>query len=605
MVLELGSWTVFRARSVLVAGALMLAACTSTPRSKEPVQLAFTLQPSNATAGNAMPVVAVTIQDASGKAVMSATNAVTVQNNPESGMLSGTTTVNAINGVATFSDLSIRTAGNYTLNASSGTLSGASSASFLIAPAAPVKVTFRRLSSAAEVSRSIIAQVAIVDAFFNIVGSATNPVTLALGANPGGATLAGTLTVAAMDGIASFSDLSIDRPGSGYTLAATAGTLTGETSGPFSVFAVGSFIAVSAGGNHTCGVTPAGLIYCWGSNASGQLGDGTTTTRTSPEPVSGGLGYPSDLSAGGQHTCVRTSAGVYCWGLNDNGQLGDATTTQRTSPVRIAGGPGDFFGLSAGGSHNCIVDFGSVDAMCWGSNGNGQLGDGTTIDRTSRVVVNNDAVACGPFGGGCVLDIVTAGGFHTCASPSFLAPSSWYCWGSNGSGQLGDGTTIARTTPVAIAGGVGFANGVSAGGQHTCGLTDADAAHCWGLNDNGQLGDGTTTQRTTPVPVAGELSFRYGVSAGGHHTCGVTADRAAHCWGLNSSGQLGDGTTTQRTSPLLVDGKLSFLAVSAGSSHTCGVTLVGTYCWGSNDSGQLGDGSTTSSSVPVRVVGRP
>src|SRR5207249_3094844 len=149
------------------------------------------------------------------------------------------------------------------------------------------------------------------------------------------------------------------------------------------------------------------------------------------------------------------------------------------------------------------------------------------------------------------------------------------CWGANGDGQLGDGTTTDRSSPVLVAGGLSFA-AVSAGGRagvinHTCGVTSAGAGYCWGDNFYGQLGDATTTDRSSPVLVAGGVTFA-AVRAGGIHSCGVTAVGAAYCWGYNGLGELGDGTTTDRPSPGLVAGGVSFNAVRAGGIHSCGVT---------------------------------
>ncbi len=223
------------------AGALMLAACNGVTPPPAATKLGFTVQPSDATAGVAIsPVVAVAIEDASGKTVTSANDVVTVTigANPGGGVLSGTAVVHPINGVATFSNLSIQKAsGGYTLTASSSTLTGATSAPFAIAPAAPAIVGFVAAPSTTDSAQAITppVQVAIQDAFANTITSATNAVTLTLGANPGGATLAGTLTVSAVNGVASFANLSLDRPGSGYTLGATSGTLTGAISPPFTI----------------------------------------------------------------------------------------------------------------------------------------------------------------------------------------------------------------------------------------------------------------------------------------------------------------------------------------------------------------------------------
>src|SRR5690349_2861415 len=204
-------------------------------------------------------------------------------------------------------------------------------------------------------------QVAVQDASGNTVTAATDAVTVALGANPGAGTLSGTLTVAAIQGIATFSNLRIDRPGSGYTLAASAGGLSGATSVPFAVTL--TFTAVSAGTLYTCGVTTAGAAYCWGFNGAGQLGDGTTTDRTSPGLVAGGVSFAA-VSAGDVQTCGVTAAGAaYCWGNNFYGQLGDGTTTDRSSPGLVAGGV-SFAAVSAG-YYTCGVT-GAGAAYCWG-----------------------------------------------------------------------------------------------------------------------------------------------------------------------------------------------------------------------------------------------
>ncbi len=419
-------------------------------------------------------------------------------------------------------------------------------------------------------------RVAVQDAFGNMVPAATDVVTVALGANPGGGTLSGTLTVAANGGIATFWDLWIDRSGSGYTLTASAAGLSGVTSGPFTVTLV-PFAAVSAGYAHTCGISTTGAAYCWGDNEAGELGNGKYPSHVGFPLglVVGGVSFAA-VDAGNFHTCGVTAAGAaYCWGNNREGELGDGTTTNSSSPVRVAGGL-SFAAVSAGGGHTCGVTTASA-AYCWGP--------------STPVLVT----------GSLSFAEVSAGYLHTCG---VRATGAAYCWGDNGSGQLGDGTTTSTASPVPVAGSVSFA-AVSAGYDHTCGITAAGAAYCWGRNDVGQLGDGTTTDRSSPILVAGGISFA-AVSAGHAHTCGVAVAGAAYCWG--GGGQLGDGTTTNRSSPVLVTGGISFAAVSAGYAHTCGVTAAGVaYCWGYNGYGQLGARIPGPyydySSSPVRVVG--
>lgn len=247
--------------------------------------------------------------------------------------------------------------------------------------------------------------------------------------------------------------------------------------------------------------------------------------------------------------------------------------------------------ITAGGVHACARTRAGA-AYCWGDNTSGGLGDGTAGGgRTTPSAVI----------GGLEFQELTAGtngDNHTCGRTSDRVA---YCWGRNDYGQLGDGTTATRVAPTAIAGGLGL-GGLVAGGGTTCGLLEGQA-YCWGQNTYGQLGDGTTTDRWTPTAVAGGLDFTT-LSANGGHTCGLTVSRAAYCWGFNEFGALGEGTTTHQAVPVPVAGGLEFYALTAGYLYTCGVTYAGeAYCWGDNQYGQLGDGTTTQRLVPTPVTG--
>jgi alpha-tubulin suppressor-like RCC1 family protein len=371
------------------------------------------------------------------------------------------------------------------------------------------------------------------------------------------------------------------------------GTTTQRTS-PVDISGLTSGVsAIAAGGFHTCAVTTGGGVKCWGLNSNGQLGDGTTTQRLTPVDVSGLTSGVSAIAAGLDHTCaVTTGGGVKCWGLNSSGQLGDGSTTQRTTPVDVSGLTSGISAIAAGGSHTCARTTGG-GVKCWGFNGNGQLGDGTFTQRTTPVDVS------GLTSG---VSTVAAGGFHTCA---LTTGGGVKCWGRNVEGQLGDGTTTQRTTPVDVSGLTSGVGAITAGREHTCALTTGGGVKCWGLNGNGQLGDGTVTLRVTPVDVSGLTSGVSAIAAGGGHTCAVTTSGGAKCWGVNFNGQLGDGTITQRLTPVDVSGLTSGIgAIAAGGEHTCALTTGGgVKCWGFNGSGQLGDGTTTRRTTPVDVSG--
>jgi alpha-tubulin suppressor-like RCC1 family protein len=233
-------------------------------------------------------------------------------------------------------------------------------------------------------------------------------------------------------------------------------------------------------------------------------------------------------------------------------------------------------------------------AFCWGKNDEGQLGDGTLVPEGRATPVR--------VLGGLEWRQLSAGGDHTCG---VTQTDRVYCWGVNRYGHLGDGTTTRRLKPVAVASGRRFRQ-VDAGGTHTCAVTTANAAYCWGNGGLGQLGDGTNTSRLTPRAVAGQLSFDH-VSAGNFHTCGVTTGGSGYCWGYNRGfglvgGQLGDGTSIDRSSPTPLGISLSLRQVSAGLVHTCGVTTNNrAYCWGPN-TGRLGDGTTELRLLPVPVA---
>lgn len=561
---------------------ILFATCGETePSAGVATRLLFAAHPSAVTAGNTIaPAVKVRVVDAEDRTVtgsaVSITIAITGSTGTAGAVLGGTLTRPAVAGVATFSDLSIDKPGSgYTLRATAGTLTPDVSVSFAVSAAAPIATGLAFVVEPARTepgdSISPGVQVAILDQFGQPHPTATSTVALTLGGIPSGATLTGTTTVQAIAGIATFPDLSIDQAGSGYTLVATSAGLTGAITTSFDIGRV--FVAITAGGRHTCGLGASGTAWCWGDNSSGQLGDGSTIQRTTPTPVGGSLQFV-ELTAGYEHTCGITidSAG-YCWGANTTGQLGDSTNAPRDLPSPVAGAL-DFLHVSAGYNHTCGITSAHL-AYCWGRNDLGQLGDSS----------GNPTAVPARVAGGLLFTLISTR-IHTCAVAS---DNTAYCWGRNVEGQLGDGApTHYRNTPTPVASPIAFSS-VSVGDFHTCGITTNNIANCWG--------EGWTPSPTQVLPPA-----FIQLDAGAHHTCGVNAASVALCWGTNVYGELGDGTLNGHD-PLRVAGTLPFAEVSAGNVHSCGTTTGRiTYCWGYNFYGGLGDGTTVNRLIPTRVA---
>jgi alpha-tubulin suppressor-like RCC1 family protein len=264
--------------------------------------------------------------------------------------------------------------------------------------------------------------------------------------------------------------------------------------------------------------------------------------------------------------------------------------TDGVTPPPPAAGPI----LSMGEGFSCALT--PVRAVkCWGGNSNGELGNGTTTNSATPVQVT------GLTSG---VQTISSGWSHSCAVTSVGAVQ---CWGDNDRFGLGDGTTTNSATPVQVVGLSSGVQAISTGWSHLCAVTSVGAVKCWGWNAIGQLGDGTTTDSATPVQVVGLTSGVQAISTGWSHSCALLADGSVKCWGGNSNGELGDGTTTNSATPVQVTGLTSGVqAISSGELHTCAAVADGAVkCWGYNGTGQLGDGTTTSSAVPVQVLGFP
>jgi trimeric autotransporter adhesin len=348
---------------------------------------------------------------------------------------------------------------------------------------------------------------------------------------------------------------------------------------------------VSAGAFHTCVVTSVGGVDCWGQDGEGELGDGMTggeNDATTPVAVTGLSSGVAAVSAGWDDSCALTTNGsVECWGDNTEGQLGDGTTADSATPVQVSGLTSGLTAIASGVSFSCALTS-AGGVECWGSNADGQLGDGTTTDSTTPVAVSG-------LSSGVIA--IAAGEAQTCALTSVGGVE---CWGYNNDGQLGDGTTANSSTPGQVGELSSGVTAITTGWEHTCALTSAEGVECWGDNEVDQLGDGTTTDSATPVAVTGLSSGVATIAAGEAHTCAVTSAGGVECWGYNSWGQLGDGTNADSPTPVDVSGLGSGIsALAAGALHTCALTTAGgVECWGYDVDGELGNATTATSSVP-------
>ena len=394
----------------------------------------------------------------------------------------------------------------------------------------------------------------------------------------------------------------------------------GANPDPVGVSGLTAVTGVAAGFTHTCAVQGNGDIKCWGNNASGQLGNGKATTLSEPTAVANNLNAIGVAVAPGtplnSHSCaVLASGGVQCWGANNSGQLGNGTVLSTTSPVNVSGistavavvtstqhscallangsvqcwginsigqlgkgvtGAASFSpvtvlnvstakALSAGSSHTCVVLTGG-SVQCWGGGFNGQLGNGTTVSSAVPVTVAGVSAAVS----------VVAGASHSCAA---LTSGTVQCWGLNSSGQLGDGTNVQKLSPVAVVG-VTAATLVSGSASNTtCALLSSGSLQCWGSGTTGQLGIGTFVNSNVAVSVK-FISNALTVSVGLGSACAVSNTGALQCWG-NGFG----------SNPVSVLGVSLAKSVAVGTIHRCIVLSTGTVqCWGLDDYGQLGTG---------------
>ncbi len=347
---------------------------------------------------------------------------------------------------------------------------------------------------------------------------------------------------------------------------------------------------VSTGSQFTCARLSDGTVRCWGANSEGQLATGTTSFGSNVPVPSVAMPPVLSVHGGGSHACALLGdQTMSCWGANYYGQVGTGNILTPVLQPAVVAGLSSLSQPDPGGAFTCAL-LSDQSVRCWGRNHRGQLGNGNMTDQLQPVAV------------GLVPGVIriSTGTAHACA---ILEPGgSLRCWGDNNYGQLGDDSTVDRSSPVLVSGLSGVFD-VAAGGNHTCAIDTGGVTWCWGQAGNGQIGDGMTFgSRLLPVqPDWNQTAIA--ITAGYQHTCAITVNGSVYCWGENSSGQCGSGSTSDRSRPNLVNGISGAVDITAGDAHTCVLLTTGIIrCWGLNNYGQLGDGTTTSRLLPVEVL---
>ena len=477
----------------LVGLGLLAAGCVDedTMGPSTPTHLDFVVQPTSVGVGSSVaPSIAVAVRDDDGETVWTWTTPVSLSLESEvaGAVLQGTTTATPVGGTALFEDLLVAESGSgYQLIATSGTLEQALSQPFGV--------------------HQVFHSASVVAGSFHTCALTAEGVAYCWGTNTKGQLGDGTL---------------IERPL------------------PTPVTTELRFASLTSGANHTCGLTAEGTAYCWGANSEGELGAPTTqdcTTdpaypapcSTSPIQVSGGVVW-DQLSAGYGHTCGLTAAGeMYCWGDNAYGQVGDGTEVGRAAPTPVSGGF-TFSQVSTGYLHSCAL---TVDgqAYCWGSNIYGEVGDSTHTRRIEPTAVYGDLRFVSISAGGASCH------GHSCG---IATDGTTYCWGKNYQRHINEVPHVLLYAPVGLVDDPGLER-VVVGANVVCGLTGGDALYCWGDGSYGQVGNGSTGGTESPAAIRPDLRFT-SVSSGRYHTCGSTVDGPTYCWGMNTNGQLGDGS---------------------------------------------------------------
>ena len=356
---------------------------------------------------------------------------------------------------------------------------------------------------------------------------------------------------------------------------------------------------IAAGDKHTCAIAVNNIIWCWGDNQFSQLGSAALPDLPSLIPVQTtslpGSRIAHRVAAGANHTCVLATDGtVWCWGQNGNGNLGDGSFLNQGDPVQVVL-DGTATMIAAGGSTTCAA-LSDNSLKCWGKGSSGQIGNGAAL------LSNGTPVSTSLVPDSFTVAHIEIGTTHSCAIS--VAGAAW-CWGQSTFGRLGTTASSNAVTPTATASLGSTASEVAAGGAHTCALLSNGTISCFGSNNMGQLGQAlATASSSTPTLVTLAATATH-VTAGSQFTCALLSTAVVHCFGDNASGQLGSGSSgAARESPGAVTGLTGTVVdVVAGASHACAVMSTGQVrCWGKNDLGQLGIGTQTDSTIGTAIA---
>jgi len=376
-----------------------------------------------------------------------------------------------------------------------------------------------------------------------------------------------------------------------FTMAAVT-ACTDDSTGPLPPAGSLQFSAISAGYFQSCGLTIDGRAFCWGMNDFGTLGDGTRISSSRPRPVATSERFTT-IDSGAGHTCALTANGTaFCWGRNDEGQVGDGTFIDTTTPVPVAT-PLRFQSISAGHAHSCgLTAVG--EAYCWGDDIRGQLGDGPNANgatKSASLVLVN----------GPQWKMVVAGYYQTCG---LAVTGEAYCWGANDFGQNGDGTTTNHDVPVAVQGTRSY-DSIAPGDRFVCAVSTG-SVYCWGANRFGELASDMLPSSPVPLQVPGisnatSVFTSMGASTVGAaqaYACAISQTAKALCWGGSTA-----TLRSQNPAPVSIADALNITSLALGPRHLCAVTnLRYAYCGGTNANGQLGDGTTTDRAQLVPTV---